>query len=61
MARHHRFTLETGIRVHFCDPHPPWRRGSKEDSYRCTLEHANGLLRQYVPKGTACRRTRPST
>jgi len=44
LASHRRFTVDTDVRVYFCDPQSPWQRGSNENT--------NGLLRQYLPRRT---------
>ena len=44
MACHAELARRLKIDIWFCDPHAPWQRGSNENT--------NGLLRQFMPKGT---------
>ena len=43
MASHALLAKQLQIDIFFCDPHSPWQRGSNEN--------ANGLVREYLPKG----------
>lgn len=44
MAHHQKLAEQLHIDIFFADPYRPWQRGSNENT--------NGLLRQYLPKGT---------
>lgn len=44
-GRHVWFGRKLAAKVYFAKPHAPWQRGLNENT--------NGLVRQYIPKGTA--------
>lgn len=44
MSKHETLSAALKMHIFFCEPRSPWQRGSNEN--------ANGLLREYLPKGT---------
>ncbi|MBP5503309.1 MAG: IS30 family transposase, partial [Bacteroidales bacterium] len=44
-ACHELITKKIGAKVYFADPYSSWQKGA--------IEHANKLIRQYIPKGSS--------
>ena len=44
MSKHQTLSAALKMDIYFCEPRSPWQRGSNEN--------ANGLIREYLPKGT---------
>jgi IS30 family transposase len=44
MSKHQILSAALKMDIYFCEPRSPWQRGSNEN--------ANGLIREYLPKGT---------
>ncbi|CDG53138.1 transposase (fragment) [Halomonas sp. A3H3] len=44
LLKYTEITQNTGTGIYLADPHSPWQRGSNENT--------NGLLRQYLLKGS---------
>ena len=43
MAMHEKLAAKLKIKIYFCDGHSPWQREANEA--------ANGLIREFLPKG----------